>query len=419
MIINNGILMRVEHQDIDANGKVVIPSGVKRVNESAFEGMVTITRIECMEGLEVVDGYALSDLPNLKSIKFPKSLRILGGEYGLGSIVFNNKGIEIEFQSYPAFSKYCLGKDETLTYIFHCFKKIEELLKTSSIENLSEAMRCYNSIICHKQFYKEENIKNEFDKISLLLITKLKEKDNDKEIGQTFIEKELKEGRVLTPALLQYDAYSVYDKLELEEYFKPIDFAYCQKTAMLVADTNEIWFDMNAMLARAKKLTGSKDVKPLDLNLLMMHALRHEISHLYQQTRAKDSKSELEQLAYLDHQVQLADEGYASGRLAGHIAEHDFLPDEIDADIKALSLLGKDLVKNYGFKENSTTKYIEKHKEKRMQYVYDKYHIRQDENFRIAILEEALDSGRLTKTESERIETLLNMYKELTSACKV
>ena len=117
--------------------------------------------------------------------------------------------------------------------------------------------------------------------------------------------------------------------------------------------------------------------------------------------------------------VQYADDGYSHGATLGHIAEHDFFPDEIDADIKALSLLCKDLIEDYGFKENSTKTYIERHKELRMQMVYDRYDVQPGEDYRIAIIEEALNSGRLSKTEQEKLEKIYEEYQSILSMCTI
>ena len=287
MVINNGNLLRVEAQDLDEHGKVVVPSGVVVVTEDAFVGLDAVTEIVFSEGVELVYGYALSDLPNLRSVTFPKSLKVLGGEHGYGPAVFNTKGVKVTMQSYPQFSKDCFGKQETIAYIKACFKQIEELLKSSTIEDVEKAIECYNSIIHHKQHYK--NLAEDFDNISYLIINKLKEKQDGKEIGKILIEKSLKNNKLLTPAVLQYDAYSVSEHLKLQETFKLIDFRYCDKYAMLVDDTHEIYFDIGTMQIRTQKLTGKKEVDVLEQNLIMLHVLRHEISHLYQKTRSENS----------------------------------------------------------------------------------------------------------------------------------
>ena len=423
MVIEEGILTKVELRDLDDEGKVVIPGNVKKVLNPAFEEVEdVVTSVEFMEGVEIIEHETFAYCTNLQFVELPRSLHTLGNEGGFMGVFPSKNNIEIKFNSYPKMSKFSLGRERTKEYISSCLDEIEKLLKSTSMEDISKAMECYDSIIYHKNYYSkyknvtgEESIIDKYDRISLLLIAKLREKINGKETGQIFIEKSLKENVILNRALLQYDAYAVYEKLGLTDYFKPVRFEYCDAKAKLLEETKEIQFDTNNAAERFKKWSIEREIGVLDINLLMMHMLRHEASHLYFKTRSKDSENVSDVLAYYDNQLQTADDGYATGRMHWHIAEHDFLPDEIGADINALDMLGDSLIEKYGFKLKKTSEYIQMHKDKRMAKVYERYGLKSGDNYRIAILERALDpeTTELSSSEKKKVEEILEEYKKL------
>ena len=411
MIISNNNLIKVEDRDLDENGRVNIPEGIKIVREDAFSGLSNLTEITFGYGVEKIESYAFADLPNLKRIEFPSSLAILSSNV-YGAPVFDDREIDLSLNSYPKFSKNCFGINQTRKYIEKSFNNIETILDSAkSIEDILPALECYNSVIFHR-FYLPEELKSKMDETTQRLISKLSKKSGEKEIGQILVARQLKNGELLSPALLTYDVYKVAKHLKVEKAFNGISFEACLKHAMLVQDSHKIIFDLSTMKSRTKKVLNKENVSTNEENLIILHTLRHEMFHLYQEMCSLDSNDIAEQLACLDHIIQLADDGFKTGHQTWHIAEHDNMPDELSADIVAFDMLIADLVQKYDYDLKSIDE-LEKLKEKRLIKTLNHYGLTKHDDYRRAIMEEALNSGRLTESESEKLSKIYNKYLEI------
>ena len=89
VIDKNGVLKKYT----GAGGDIVIPSGITKIGNFAFEKCSSLTSVVISEGVEVIGDGAFFSCENLQSVTFPKSLRKIG-EYTFGLC----KGLwEIEF----------------------------------------------------------------------------------------------------------------------------------------------------------------------------------------------------------------------------------------------------------------------------------------------------------------------------------
>ena len=89
VIDKNGVLKKYT----GAGGDIVIPSGVIKIGNFAFEKCSSLTSVVISEGVEVIGDGAFFSCENLQSVTFPESLRKIG-EYAFGLC----KGLrEIEF----------------------------------------------------------------------------------------------------------------------------------------------------------------------------------------------------------------------------------------------------------------------------------------------------------------------------------
>ena len=408
MIIVKGKLRAVDPEDIDENGKVVIPKEVEVVEGGAFDGCENVTEIEFEEGTHTISDYCFSFLHSLKSIKFPKSLRVVGKQ------IFSKKAeVNFKLRSLPQISTNSFGERETMDYVKYCLDKSEELIASSNVEDIEKALEYFDSVIRTKHDIKDEEILKKFDNVTYLILNKLSEKIDGKEIGKILIEKRFKDNKELTESLLIYDAYKVYQDMGLEKEFKLPHFYTIQQKALMTVD-NELIMDIPALKAKAKK-DFKEEYSVRNYNLMIMFVTRHEISHLHQKTRSIDSENKEDVIEFLTSQVQQVQDGYYSANPSGHVAPHEFLPDEIGADLMGYKQLGKDMVEDYGFSEEDAKEFIEPKIEKRMQMVYDRYGIGPEDDYVRVIMEEALASDRLSSAERTKLTEVYEMYMSLNS----
>lgn len=410
MVINeNGYLIRIEESDIDEFGVITLPSHVSKIDESAFEIVANNPSLKVIivnEGVKIIDGGTFCYLPNVEKVVLPKSVEVLGAR--ANSKVFDNH-IEIEMHSNPKFYRNCFANQNE--YIINKLNEIEEKLeKAKTIEEVEECLEIYNSLIEHA--YMDNKLKPYFDKVTKKVILTLEKKIAGKEIGAILIEKYIKEDKVITEALLQYDGYKTYKNLNIGDKFKPILFGGCIKTAQTLSETDEILIDIDALHRKSRKDAGRKDVSNKEVNLLILHTIRHEAAHLYFTERSKKFETLEDKLMAIDKKLIESQDGYEVGHDSWHIAKHDCMPEEINADLTALSLLEDDLIEDYGLNEN-LRQYVGMHKERRIAKVIDTYGIKKGDDIRKAIMEEALASDRLSSAEREKLNNIYADYNLL------
>lgn len=410
MIINdNGYLIRAEDSDIDEMGRITLPLHVKKIDEEAFIGVsnnASLKQIIVNEGVIKIEGGTFCYLPNVEKVILPKSLKFLGSKGN--AKVFDNH-IEMEMKCNPKFYRNCFANQNE--YILNKLEELQERLeKAKTIEEVEECLKIYDSLIEHA--YMNSELKVHFDKVTGKVISVLEKEIDGKEIGAILIGKYFREDKMLSEALLQYDGYKDHKNLGIEECFKPILFGTCRKTSAVIAETGEIIVDIEALWRKVKKDAQRKEVTTREVNMLMLHTMRHETAHLYFSERAKKSETMEDKLIAIDKKLIESQDGYSTGNDSWHIAKHDCMPEEINADLIAFNLLENDLVEDYNLSEN-IREYIAMHKERRIAKVVDVYGMEKGTDVRKVIMEEALASDRLSQDEREKVEKIYNEYNLL------
>jgi hypothetical protein len=77
MIIENGILVKVESTDIQ-NGHFYVPKGVTEIGSRAFAGQINLTHITLPDGLDKLRTSAFFGCTNLTHINFPPTFYLIG-----------------------------------------------------------------------------------------------------------------------------------------------------------------------------------------------------------------------------------------------------------------------------------------------------------------------------------------------------
>ena len=414
MIIKDGVLVQVSVEDINTDGYILIPSEVKMVEEEAFSNLSTLKTVEFSGDVEL-SSYAFSNLPNLASIKF-------GGKTRFNSACINEMDVpnlkDVQISPITPLTRFCFGKDLTKQILVSRIEIIEKILENPNATNkeIKYAMEIYDNIIFHQAYY--QNFDKEFaqriNNVSFQVITKLRNKDsNGRELGENFIRDKLTNNELITPSLLNYDTFKLYQSLNLDEYFMPINFALSMKGAAMGED-NVLTFDINSMKRLYSKKTGEQSNSNIDTTLFMMWVIRHETMHLYHKTRNPNSNNIDDKKMYLMSKLQRIEDGYETGYSSRHIAKHDCFPDEIDADTKAIMLLAENVMSQYGFDSYKKDDYISKYNQ-RLQRAYEEIGISTEEDIMQSVIEKALSSANLSDSEREELHKFYQDYIKLCS----
>ena len=79
MQIHNNILVRVDKDDLDANGKFSVPEDAKEIGCTAFMFCnKDLKDIDIPEGIQGIEPFVFYECENLESISLPKSMREVG-----------------------------------------------------------------------------------------------------------------------------------------------------------------------------------------------------------------------------------------------------------------------------------------------------------------------------------------------------
>lgn len=110
MIIENGVLIRVEESDINEDGSFIIPEWVNKIGDRAFMKCRSLQTIEIPEGITEIGSLAFAGCNNLNSVMLPKSLaRIGNGAFGkcrtLTTIEIPENVTQIDFSAFRECSK--------------------------------------------------------------------------------------------------------------------------------------------------------------------------------------------------------------------------------------------------------------------------------------------------------------------------
>ncbi len=84
MRIKNGVLEWVYPSDMDANGHVIVPDGVREIGHCAFRDCKSLKSVQLPNGLEKIGMYAFAHLASLKSIHLPDGLMKISSEAFVG-----------------------------------------------------------------------------------------------------------------------------------------------------------------------------------------------------------------------------------------------------------------------------------------------------------------------------------------------
>ena len=415
MIIKDGKLIKVTEEDIDENGHLIIPSEVRFIDEEALSGLQKLKSVEISEGVEGLSPYAFNALPNLEKVKFPNSMKKIGSSDVVAPFSNTPKLSDIEVSPTVPFTKNCFGRDLTQKIVEQRLTMVEQILANpkATEEEIKYALEIYDSVIFHRAFFKsDKEIQDRFNNITAQVIKRLKTKDTDgKELGQKLISEKFENNELITPSLLNYDTYNLYESLGIEDEFKPIEFEFCQQVALMGVD-NVLTFGYDQMKRVFKKKTGEDVSSNNDLSLFMMWVIRHEVMHLYQKTRDPNSKDIEDRKLFLISQMQSSEDGYDKGHSSRHIASHDCFPDEIDADVKAISLLAQGALIDYNYSKYPKEEYKQK-AEARERRAREEIGIGEDEDIALSVMEKALASDRLSDSEREKLTKIADKYKEL------
>ena len=216
---------------------------------------------------------------------------------------------------------------------------------------------------------------------------------------------------IISPALLNYDVYNLYQSLGLSEEFRPIDFSVSIRGAVMSED-NVLTLDIKNLNKLFKTKNGESAKSNNELNIFLLFVVRHEVMHLYHRTRDPKSENLEERKMLFISKIQKIQDGYDKGHPSRHIASHDCFPDEIDADLKAIELLSKCIIDEYGYTEFPIGIYEQKY-EDRKQRAYKEIGVKSDDDLVMAVMKNALDSGRLSTDEREKLKQLIIEYEKL------
>ena len=79
MQIHNNILVRVDKDDLDANGKFFVPEDAKEIGCTAFMFCnKDLKEIDIPEGVQGIESFAFYECENLETINIPSSMREIG-----------------------------------------------------------------------------------------------------------------------------------------------------------------------------------------------------------------------------------------------------------------------------------------------------------------------------------------------------
>lgn len=416
MVIRNGVLLKVEESDIDENGYVLIPADVKNVEEEAFSSLVNLKSVKFSDGVENIAFDAFYSLPNLEKVIFPSSIKSIGTSDF--TCVFNStpKIEDVELPLNVPFTKYAFGVELTLKILEKRLNAIEQILDNtkSTEEDFRFAISIYNNTINHQKFLTPKNnlLKDRFDYISFQLINLLKCKNSKGiEFGQMLIHEIFENDNIISPALLNYDTYSLYESLGLREEFRPIDFSLSLRGAVMGED-NVLTLDIKNADNLFKTKNGESAKSNNELNIFLLFVIRHEVMHLYHKTRDPKSKNIEDRKMLFITKIQKIQDGYDKGYPSRHIASHDCFPDEIDADLKAIELLAQSVIGEYGYLEFPKEIYNQKYKNRKNR-AYKEIGIKNDDDLVTSVMKNALDSGRLSKNECEKLKQLIVEYENI------
>lgn len=148
---------------------LIIPNNIRVIDKSAFSGFPNLESVTFESGstIEIIEAYAFSRCPRLKSIKLPNTLRYIG-DYAFSDcemlgMVQIEKYNQIEIIGKRAF--YQVGKD------FDCKCKLSSIILSSKFERLGECAfyecKIFNVVDFSKVLQLKEIPENTFYKAAI------------------------------------------------------------------------------------------------------------------------------------------------------------------------------------------------------------------------------------------------------------
>ncbi len=419
MKIENGVnLVSVSNEDV-VDGVFVVPENVRVIMEGAFTNIDGLEKIVIPNEVEIISKNAFRSLKDLKEVKIPSSVERI--DYQIFEDCVPEK---IEYNATKTFitPDYCEEKDAKRLLIDN-FIELNQLLDLKPLNSikLNRLLHLYDITIGNGTALKfaktEERINFVVNQINAKLMGYLTMEVKDgAELGRELM-KNFLGGKSLTPtALLQYDYLVAHRAMGIEQDFSPINFSEdCD--GLEFQDDGQLYINYYKLLKNPpnRYLSMMEKCRDHSRNLLLMTMLRYVAVHKKAGKCRENSKDQREVLMALDKKLEQAEDGYSEGKASHHIASHDNMPSVIYADIKALELVIKSIKNEYNNVSSigiNMEHFVEYFKMSRMNDLRRQYKFK-DNNYRLAILKEALSSGRLTRAEREAVKQINDGYMKV------
>ena len=404
MIINNGVLNKVEKKDIDENGKVVIPKSITAYNEEAFVGLENdVKSVEFEEGITEISSALFYDMPNLEDVVFPSTLESLGW-YQMFS---HTPKASIHLNSNPRFPHNVFGAEETSLYIENQLDHINATILDEDItkEEALSILKSFDNIIEHESYYlknAELSAKFKTAKLNVINLLRTRTKDNQ-EVGAVLTKQEINSDKAMSNALILYNQYKMCEEMNILDQFKPLIIDNNFNKGLIDED--------NIVHLNVDSLSDFKRVpEGVNTNFKILFTIAHELSHLYQRSRNPHSENKEDRELYVGSKIQKCEDGYDIGHPTRHISKHDFFPDELDADIRAFDLIINKYATEYGF-DASLVEKIKNYKDLREHIAFE-YVGKQDDSYLNAFLKKAL-TKEMSDGERQKLQQCYDDYMKI------